>query len=183
MLMASCMVPDMCLYVRLCQTAVICISLIYIKTLFPKKNWDSVYNIVKHWNKRSAIKFWNWEIVFFFFLILIVNLILAINKLKSWDTTINSWKRCMISLKKLKENGDMVQNWKNFIRKRFYHLQYLMLFKDLKHPENTRESIETRNSPQNSVHKGQNCDWMDVIFSPSGDNGLHNTALIAGVIM
>lgn len=34
---ASCMVPDMCLYVRLCQTAVICISLIYIKTLFPKK--------------------------------------------------------------------------------------------------------------------------------------------------
>lgn len=32
-----------------------------------QKNWDSVYNIVKHWNKRSAIKFWNWEIVFFFF--------------------------------------------------------------------------------------------------------------------
>lgn len=33
---ASCMVPDMCLYVRLCQTAVICISVLYIKTLFPK---------------------------------------------------------------------------------------------------------------------------------------------------
>lgn len=67
--------------------------------------------------------------------------------------------------------------------KDFNHPQYLMLFKDLKHPENTRESIETRNSLQNSVHKGQSCDWMDMILSPSGDNGLHNTALIAGVIM
>lgn len=183
MLMASCMVPDMCLYVRLCQTAVICISLIYIKTLFPKKIGTVCIILLNTETKEVQSNFGTEKLYSFFFLILIVNLILAINKLKSWDTTINSWKRCMISLKKLKENGDMVQNWKNFIRKRFYHLQYLMLFKDLKHPENTRESIETRNSPQNSVHKGQNCDWMDVIFSPSGDNGLHNTALIAGVIM